>query len=236
MSEYPKFIYNNESVIIKPGQEFSSNELKLRLKTMGLDANNFQNKSSLIKLYDISVKTDENRIKIINKLMHDTELNDYNNAKKIQRKMESMPNYNIDIQDNKEMNIDNPHYNHNHDKVQLKRANKITEETINNTEVNPLLTNSENNEQNENKSKKMLKLILCHSISGFIIISSALGLFYSYRIYSEEINKEISRIVGLLSNYDIYWLVLAFILIFVFLLLITKSVDKFIKNMGNKRK
>ena len=236
MSEYPKFIYNNESVIIKPGQEFSSNELKLRLKTMGLDANNFQNKSSLIKLYDISVKTDENKIKIINKLMHDTELNDYNNAKKIQRKMESMPNYNIDIQDNKEMNIDNPHYNHNHDKVQLKRANKITEETINNTEVNPLLTNSENNEQNENKSKKMLKLILCHSISGFIIISSALGLFYSYRIYSEEINKEISRIVGLLSNYDIYWLVLAFILIFVFLLLITKSVDKFIKNMGNKRK
>ena len=236
MSEYPKFIYNNESVIIKPGQEFSSNELKLRLKTMGLDANNFQNKSSLIKLYDISVKTDENKIKIINKLMHDTELNDYNNAKKIQRKMESMPNYNIDIQDNKEMNIDNPHYNHNHDKVQLKRANKITEETINNTEVNPLLTNSENNEQNENKSKKMLKLILCHSISGFIIISSALGLFYIYRIYSEEINKEISRIVGLLSNYDIYWLVLAFILIFVFLLLITKSVDKFIKNMGNKRK
>ena len=236
MSEYPKFIYNNESVIIKPGQEFSSNELKLRLKTMGLDANNFQNKSSLIKLYDISVKTDENKIKIINKLMHDTELNDYNNAKKIQRKMESMPNYNIDIQDNKEMNIDNPHYNHNHDKVQLKRANKITEETINNTEVNPLLTNSENNEQNENKSKKMLKLILCHSISGFIIISSALGLFYIYRIYSEEINKEISRIVGLLSNYDIYWFILAFILIFVFLLLLTKSVDKFIKNMGNKRK
>ena len=236
MSEYPKFIYNNESVIIKPGQEFSSNELKLRLKTMGLDANNFQNKSSLIKLYDISVKTDENRIKIINKLMHDTELYGYNNAKKIQRKMESMPNYNIDIQDNKEMNIDNPHYNHNHDKVQLKRANKITEETINNIEVNPLLTNSENIEQNENKLRKMLKLILCHSISGFIIISSALGLFYIYRIYSEEINKEISRIVGLLSNYDIYWFVLAFILIFVFLLLITKSVDKFIKNMGNKRK
>ena len=236
MSEYPKFIYNNESVIIKPGQEFSSNELKLRLKTMGLDANNFQNKSSLIKLYDISVKTDENKIKIINKLIHDTELNGNNNAKKIQRKMESMPNYNIDIQENKEMNIDNPHYNHNHDKVQLKRANKITEETINNIEVNPLLTNSENIEQNENKLRKMLKLILCHSISGFIIISSALGLFYIYRIYSEEINKEISRIVGLLSNYDIYWLVLAFILIFVFLLLITKSVDKFIKNMGNKRK
>jgi hypothetical protein len=234
MSEYPRFIYNNESVIIKPGQEFSSNELKLRLKTMGLDANNFQNKSSLIKLYDISVKTDENKIKIINKLIHDTELNGYNNAKKIQRKIESIPDYNI--QENKEMNIDNPHYNHNHNKVQLKRANKITEESIENIEHNPLLVNSENNEQNENKSRKMLKLILCHSISGFIIISSALGLFYIYRIYSEEINKEISRIVGLLSNYDIYWFVLAFILIFVFLLLITKSVDKFIKNMGNKRK
>ena len=234
MSEYPKFIYNNESVIIKPGQELSSNKLKLRLKTMGLDANNFQNKSSLIKLYDISVKTDENKIKIINKLMHDTELNGYNNAKKIQRKMESIPDYNI--QENKEMNIDNDRCNHNHNKVQLKRANKITEETINNIEVNPLLTNSENIEQNENKLRKMLKLILCHSISGFIIISSALGLFYIYRIYSEEINKEISRIVGLLSNYDIYWFILAFILIFVFLLLLTKSVDKFIKNMGNKRK
>ena len=91
MSGYPKFIYNNQSVIIKPGQDFSSNELKLRLKTMGLDANNFQNKSSLIKLYDISIKTDENKIKIINKLMHDTEVNDYNKPKKNDRIMDSMP-------------------------------------------------------------------------------------------------------------------------------------------------
>ena len=234
MSGYPKFIYNNQSVIIKPGQDFSSNELKLRLKTMGLDANNFQNKSSLIKLYDISIKTDENKIKIINKLMHDTEVNDYNKPKKIDRIMDSMPIYNI--QSNKEMNLNNAQYNHNHSKVQLKRANKITEESINKYGSNPLLVNSEDIAQDENKPEKILKQILCHSISGFIIISSALGLLYIYRIYSEEINKEISRIVGLLSNYDIYWLVLAFILIFVFLLLITKSVDKFIKNMGNKRK
>ena len=234
MSGYPKFIYNNQSVIIKPGQDFSSNELKLRLKTMGLDANNFQNKSSLIKLYDISIKTDENKIKIINKLMHDTEVNDYNKPKKIDRIMDSTPIYNI--QSNKEMNLNNAQYNHNHSKVQLKRANKITEESINKYGINPLLVNSEDIVQDESKPEKILKQILCHSISGFIIISSALGLLYIYRIYSEEINKEISRIVGLLSNYDIYWFVLAFILMFVFLLVLTKSVDKIIKNMGNNKK
>ena len=234
MSEYPKFIYNNESVRIKPGQEFSSNELKLRLKTMGLDANNFQNKSSLIKLYDISIKTDENKIKIINKLMHDTEVNDYNKPKKTDRIIDSMPI--INIQSNKEMNLNNTQYNHNHSKVQLKRANKITEESINKYGINPLLVNSEDIIQDESKPEKILKQILCHSISGFIIISSALGLLYIYRIYSEEINKEISRIVGLLSNYDIYWFVLAFILMFVFLLVLTKSVDKFIKNVGNNKK
>ena len=234
MSGYPKFIYNNQSVIIKPGQDFSSNELKLRLKTMGLDANNFQNKSSLIKLYDISIKTDENKIKIINKLMHDTEVNDYNKPKKNDRIMDSMPIYNI--QSNKEMNLNNAQYNHNHSKVQLKRANKITEESINKYGINPLLVNSEDIERDENKTEKILKQILCHSISGFIIISSALGLLYIYRIYSEEINKEISRIVGFLSNYDIYWFVLAFILMFGFLLVLTKSVDKFIKNMGNNKK
>ena len=234
MSGYPKFIYNNQSVIIKPGQDFSSNELKLRLKTMGLDANNFQNKSSLIKLYDISIKTDENKIKIINKLMHDTEVNDYSKTKKNDRIMDSMPI--INIQSNKEMNLNNAQYNHNHNKVQLKRANKITEESINKYGINPLLVNSEDIEQDESKHEKILKQILCHSISGFIIISSALGLLYIYRIYSEEINKEISRIVGLLSNYDIYWFVLAFILMFVFLLVLTKSVDKFIKNMGNNKK
>ena len=234
MSGYPKFIYNNQSVIIKPGQDFSSNELKLRLKTMGLDANNFQNKSSLIKLYDISIKTDENKIKIINKLIHDTEVNDYNKPKKSDKIMDSMPIYNI--QSNKEMNLNNAQYNHNHSKVQLKRADKITEESINKYGINPLLVNSEDIEQDESKPEKILKQILCHSISGFIIISSALGLLYIYRIYSEEINKEISRIVGLLSNYDIYWFVLAFILMFVFMLVLTKSVDKFIKNVGNNKK
>jgi len=234
MSEYQKFIYNNQSVIIKPGQDFSSNELKLRLKTMGMDANSFQNKSSLIKLYDISIKTDENKIKIINKLMHDTEVNDYNKPKKTDRIIDSMPI--INIQSNKEMNLNNTQYNHNHSKVQLKRANKITEESINKYGINPLLVNSEDIVQDESKPEKILKQILCHSISGFIIISSALGLLYIYRIYSEEINKEISRIVGLLSNYDIYWFVLAFILMFVFLLVLTKSVDKFIKNVGNNKK
>ena len=234
MSEYQKFIYNNQSVIIKPGQDFSSNELKLRLKTMGMDANSFQNKSSLIKLYDISIKTDENKIKIINKLMHDTEVNDYNKPKKTDRIIDSMPI--INIQSNKEMNLNNAQYNHNHSKVQLKRANKITEESINKYGINPLLVNSEDIVQDESKPEKILKQILCHSISGFIIISSALGLLYIYRIYSEEINKEISRIVGLLSNYDIYWFVLAFVLMFVFLLVLTKSVDKFIKNVGNNKK
>ena len=52
-SEYEKFTNNEETVIIKPGEEFSMNELKQRLKLMGIDAGSFQNKSALIKEYDI---------------------------------------------------------------------------------------------------------------------------------------------------------------------------------------
>ena len=84
-----------------------------------------------------------------------------------------MPIYNI--QSNKEMNLNNAQYNHNHSKVQLKRANKITEESINKYGINPLLVNSEDIVQDESKPEKILKQILCHSISGFIIISSALS-------------------------------------------------------------
>ena len=170
LSEFPKFIFNNQLVIIKPGYEFTTVELKLRLKTMGIDANNIQSKLALEKLYDLTIKTDENKLRIFHKLKHDTEIIASNKLKKSQKNMELMPINRIPI--NKEVNLQNNIYDSK--KAQLRRANKITEESINKLGINHLLVNSENIENDENKLKKILKEILCHSILGFIIILVAL--------------------------------------------------------------
>ena len=90
-SEYPNFIHNNERLIIKPGKEFTTNELKIRLKTMGIDANNMQSKLALEKLYDLTIQTDENKLKIFHKLKHDTEINTFNKLKKKQKNMDLLP-------------------------------------------------------------------------------------------------------------------------------------------------
>ena len=225
-SEYPNFIHNNERLIIKPGKEFTTNELKIRLKTMGIDANNMQSKLALEKLYDLTIKTDENKLKIFHKLKHDTEINTFNKLKKKQKNMDLLPVN--DIPTNKQVNLQNNMYINNNRKVQIKRANKITEESINNIETNPLLINSENIRKDEYKLRKILKQILCHSILGFFIISISLVIVYIYRIYSEEVNKYVSRFFAFVSNYDIYWFILAFILIFVFLYSISIFAERFL--------
>ena len=222
-SEYEKFTNNEETVIIKPGEEFSMNELKQRLKLMGIDAGSFQNKSALIKYYDTLIKLDENKLKIMDKLKHDTEIYEFTKIKRNNKTMMQIPVNGIM---NKEMNIQHEQTNKN---VQLKRANRITEDSIKDSESFPLLfDNSENigKEKNVNKSYKILRQIVYHTLFGFITISLALLFLYIYRIYSEEINKIISLIVGRISNLNINWLITAFILIFAFLFLITKLIKK----------
>lgn len=222
-SEYEKFTNNEETVIIKPGEEFSMNELKQRLKLMGIDAGSFQNKSALIKYYDTLIKLDENKLKIMDKLKHDTEIYEFTKIKRNNKTMMQIPVNGIM---NKEMNIQHEQTNKN---VQLKRANRITEDSIKNSDSFPLLfENSENlgKEKNVNKKYKILRQVVYHTLFGFITISLALLFLYIYRIYSEEINKIISLFLGRISNFNINWLITAFILIFAFLFLITKLIKK----------
>ena len=72
-TKYPSFVFNNESFIIIPGHLFKKDDLKSRLNMMGVDANNIQSKTSLIDLYNSSLKKDENKIKILSKLRIDTD-------------------------------------------------------------------------------------------------------------------------------------------------------------------
>lgn len=219
--EYEKFTNNGETVIIKPGEEFSMKELKIRLKLMGIDAKEFQNKSALTKYYDTLIKLDEKKLKIFDKLKHDTEINEFNRNNRNNRDMIQLP---INGIKNKEPNIQQSQSNNN---VKLKRANKITDDNFNNIDNFPLLfddSESVKTEKNENKNHKMFRQVVYHTLFGFVTISTALGFLYIYRIYSEEINKNISLILGKISNLNIYWPISVFI--FVFLLVITKFIKK----------
>ena len=153
----------------------------------------------------------------MDKLKHDTEIYEFTKIKRNNKTMMQIPVNGIM---NKEMNIQHEQTNKN---VQLKRANRITEDSIKNSDSFPLLfDNSENigKEKNVNKSYKILRQIVYHTLFGFITISLALLFLYIYRIYSEEINKTISLILGRISNLNLNWLITAFILIFAFLFLI----------------
>ena len=190
---------------------------------MGIDAGSFQNKSALIKYYDTLIKLDENKLKIMDKLKHDTEIYEFTKIKRNNKTMMQIPVNGIM---NKEMNIQHEQTKKN---VQLKRANRITEDSIKNSDSFPLLfENSENlgKEKNVNKKYKILRQVVYHTLFGFITISLALLFLYIYRIYSEEINKIISLFLGRISNFNINWLITAFILIFAFLFLITKLIKK----------
>ena len=210
-SEYPTFMYNNESIIIKPGEEFTINDLKIRLKLLGIDADNIQNKKYLIQLYDSALKFDEKKIQIFYKLKEDTQRFNTNKTKLDQKNIISLE---VNYEKDKEINIQNKS---NNEKVQLLRANKITEKTIN---------NNENYLKGENKFKKIFKKIISHIFLGIIIFSSALCFLYLYRIFSEEINKIISLFFGMIANIDIHWFLIGLILVLIFLIIITKIFEK----------
>lgn len=103
-SEYPSFTYNNESFIIIPGSRFLKNELKTRLRLMGVDDNNSQDKRFLSDLYDSSLKNNHNKLKIISQLKKDT---DNIKAKLFFNQRTSLPSSYIsnNSSQNKKMNI-----------------------------------------------------------------------------------------------------------------------------------
>ena len=216
--EYPTFSHNNELVILKPGEQFTINELKLRLRLMGIDANNIQNKTYLLQLYESSLNSDEKKIQIFNKLKKDTEEYNFNLNNRNKKNMV-------------QMEINNKPYN---DKVQLKRANKITEDNFNYSLSEKIIINDDKI-KSKYKGKKVVKKIVKHVLSGFVIISSALGVLYVYRIYSEKINKNISKIFATVSGVEIYWIIFGIIFMLIFLLIVGKLIQNKNKKNGHNK-
>ena len=95
-TEYPSFIINGEKIIIMPGSHFSKNELKTRLKELGLKNINNQDKSYISKLYDSVLTNENNRQKLIQFLRKDTS---NMNLKLAMSQRQSMPS-NISISNN----------------------------------------------------------------------------------------------------------------------------------------
>ena len=102
--EYPCFTYNNEVFIIIPGSRFSMNELKTRLKIMGIEDTNNLNKSNIINLYESSLRNNQNKLKILPQLRKDT---DNMNSKLAISQRQSLPSNIIstNISQHKVMNI-----------------------------------------------------------------------------------------------------------------------------------
>ena len=71
-SSYTSFILDNEEYFIFPSQNFSTQEIKARLKEMNINDNNTRDREYLKHLYDSAIQDYSNRLKIINQLKRDT--------------------------------------------------------------------------------------------------------------------------------------------------------------------
>ena len=71
-SNYTSFILDNEEYFIFPSQNFSTQEIKARLKEMNINDNNTRDREYLKHLYDSAIQDYSNRLKIINRLKRDT--------------------------------------------------------------------------------------------------------------------------------------------------------------------
>ena len=71
-SSYTSFILDNEEYFILPSQNFSTQEIKARLKEMNINDNNTRDREYLKHLYDSAIQDYSNRLKIINQLKRDT--------------------------------------------------------------------------------------------------------------------------------------------------------------------
>ena len=71
---YPIFTFNNESVILIPGKDFSKSELNSRLQKMGIDIGGNKDKNTMASLYDSYLQNNQNKLKIFNILRKDTQM------------------------------------------------------------------------------------------------------------------------------------------------------------------
>ena len=157
--EYPIFNYNNESVIIKPGNQFVIKELKSRLHQMDIDAININSKSQLVDLYESSLKDDHNKFKIFDRLKKDTEIYASKLGISFNKRIPlSSENEKSQIERSKVINLkynsnpyeENNEYEENNNirkqEIKLKRPNKRTN---NNNITNPFFSSEKNEQNNE---------------------------------------------------------------------------------------
>ena len=105
-SNIATFIFNDEELVLFPGSRFSKQELKTRLKEMGINDNNSQDREYLKNLYDLAMKDYKNRANIIRRIKKDTEII---NSRIYQSQKRSIPSSNMDkpneLEQKKLMNI-----------------------------------------------------------------------------------------------------------------------------------
>ena len=106
---YPHFTYNNETVIMIPGNQFTIKQLRSRLNKMDVDAINIDSKEQLVNLYESSMKNDTNKFKIFELLKKDTENYYFKRGINLNSPMLIPPrNESIIIKEtNKEINLNN---------------------------------------------------------------------------------------------------------------------------------
>lgn len=165
--EYPTFTLNNSTVILKPGSQFSINELRSRLHQMDVDSRNIEAKSKLANLYESTLRDDHNKFKLFDRLKKDTE-NYYAKMGISQSQNLPMPTRNekINTERSKVINLryashntdinNNPYEVNNNEENNRNQEIKLRKPRNKNTNVNKrnAFYSSENNEQNDDNNYK----------------------------------------------------------------------------------
>ena len=154
-SNIATFIFNDEELVLFPGSRFSKQELKTRLKEMGINDNNSQDREYLKNLYDLAMKDYKNRASIIRRIKKDTEII---NSRIYQSQKRSIPSSNMDnpneLEQKKLMNISydvdkiyqnakNKYYSNNNN---YSNQNNYERQNFNNTGYNNDIINQNNND------------------------------------------------------------------------------------------
>ena len=144
---YPTCYLNNQELILKPGNKFSTKELKSRLNEMGIKIFDSQPKIELINLYEKALKDDNNKLKIFDKLKKDHESLNINITNKRSVLSDNI-DININSNTNKVTNIRNnksfnPNYYEYQQEIKLYKNNNY------NNKRNPFINNEEINHQND---------------------------------------------------------------------------------------
>ena len=161
--EYPTFTHKNSTVILKPGSQFSINELRSRLHQMDVDARNVGAKENLANLYESTLSDDRNKFKLFDRLKKDTE-NYYAKMGISQTQKLTMPSKDIDTERSKVINLRYASHNNNINNYEVNNNEensrnqeiKLKKPRNKNTNVNKrnAFFSSENNEQNDDNTYK----------------------------------------------------------------------------------